>query len=82
MKVRSIYNEFLIFLFNNYLFQAGLVFLLSPPPCTDSDWLLFLVSSAPGETQLRSAWREELSLQWEEEEEKAKITQGVKVRPD
>ena len=61
-----------------------MVFLLSPPPCADSDWLLFLVSSAPGETQLRSAWREELRLEGEEEEEeekKGEMTAGVKVRP-
>ena len=56
------------------LLQEGLQFLLSPAGCADPDWLLLLVSSAPGEADLRADWRQELSLL------ETEAARGVKVR--
>ena len=57
------------------LLQEGLQFLLSPSGCAEPDWLLLLVSSAPGEADLRAGWRQELSLL------ETEAARGVKVRP-
>ena len=57
------------------LLQEGLQFLLSPAGCAEPDWLLLLVSSAPGEADLRAGWRQELSLL------ETEAGRGVKVRP-
>ena len=58
------------------MLQAGLQFLLSPGGCAGPDWLLLLVSSAPGEADLRTAWRLELELL------ETEAGRGVKVGRD
>ena len=42
--------------------QSSVRMLLSPRPCSPSDWLLIMVSSAPANSKLRVAWRERLGV--------------------
>ena len=49
------------------------MFSVSPASCAGEDWLLLLVSSAPGETNLRSDWRHQVEVE-------AEAGRGVKVR--
>ena len=41
----------------NILNKRSVVFPLSPPACTSSDWMLVMVSSRPANTRLREHWR-------------------------
>ena len=37
-----------------------MTFILSPPPCTASDWAMVMILTMPGHRQLRDRWRQEL----------------------
>ena len=50
--------------------QRSVKFLLSPPPCSPSQWLMVMVSSRPANTELRSAWRRRQA---------GSLSRGVKV---
>lgn len=54
----------------NILNKRSVQFLLSPPPCSSSQWMLVMVSSRPTNTELRAAWRRRQA---------GSLSQGVKV---